>query len=225
MATGKIRKMFFIDGFNLYHSIERIIKTDKQFIDCKWLDLEKICKRYIDVAYEEFAGIKYFTALSWKSTSLPKQKIYIDALLAHSSNIEIVYGKFKARTKKCPLCNQQYIGHEEKLTDVNLAIHLFENALKNTFDEAVIISADSDLIPPITAIKRLFAEKCIAILPPYNNSAQDLINNAHKKYKMKSDTLLNSQLPQSFSIFTKPPQWESKNYIFNKTTNKLEYIL
>jgi len=50
-------------------------------------------------------------------------------------NIEVIYGKFKVKDKKCPLCEQDYKGHEEKLTDVNLAIWLFENALKNSFDE------------------------------------------------------------------------------------------
>jgi len=189
--------------------LKELQKQIKKFINCKWLDLEALCHRYIDVAHESYVGIKYFTALSWKSASLPKQQNYINALLAHSKNIEIIYGKFKAKTKNCPLCSRQYVGHEEKLTDVNLAISLFENAFKGTLDEAVIISADSDLIPSILAIKRLFPDKCIAVLPPYYNSANDLINNAHKKYKMKADALFNSILPNPVSVFSKPIEWNS----------------
>ncbi|MBR2082614.1 MAG: NYN domain-containing protein [Elusimicrobiaceae bacterium] len=59
-------------------------------------------------------------------------------------------------------------GHEEKLTDVNIAIYLLEIALKNTVDEAVIVSADSDLIPAILAIKRNFPGKkspCFHLFP------------------------------------------------------------
>lgn len=200
--------MFFVDGFNLYHSIKRALEKNPALPCCKWLDLEKMCKRFIDTAYESFAGVKYFTALSWKVSSLPKQQTYINALQAGSSNIEIIYGKFKLKTKTCPLCHKSYAGHEEKLTDVNLAISLFENALKNTFDEAVIVSADSDLIPPIMAIKNIFPSKYISVLPPFMNSAQDLINHAHKKYKMKENTLTGSQLPDMISVYQKPSDWK-----------------
>jgi uncharacterized LabA/DUF88 family protein len=136
----------------LYHSIKRAAKKNIRFIDCKWLNLETVCKHYINISGERLEGIKYFTSLSWKPTSLKKQKNYISALHACCSNIEVIYGKFKVKDKKCPPCKRDYKEHEEKLTDVNLAIWLFENALKNSFDEAVIVSADSDLIPPITAI-------------------------------------------------------------------------
>lgn len=209
MTQIKQKKMFFIDGFNLYHSIKRASQTDPKFLDCKWLNIEALCNRYIDTGNESFAGIKYFTALSWKPTSLLKQQSYIGALEAHCTNIEIVYGKFKERDKRCPICNKVYLTHEEKLTDVNLAISVFENAYINTFDIAVIVSADSDLIPPIRTIKRTFISKKIAILPPYGNSAIDLLSNAHIKYKMKANALMQSQLPDSVGLYTRPPEWKN----------------
>ena len=137
--------------------------------------------------------------------------------------MKFIYGKFKTRSRNCPLCSREYTTHEEKLTDVNLAITLFENALKNTFDKAVIISADSDLIPPIRAIKNLFPEKYVAVLPPYNNSALDLINNAHKKYKMKAKTLLDSQLPDIVLIFNRPHKWSKNNFKFDPATKEYFY--
>lgn len=217
----KIRKMFFIDGFNLYHSIERVARTDIKFKDCKWLDLQSMCNKYIDKSKEELSKIKYFTAVSWKPTSRLKQQIYINALLQKcGTDIEIVYGKFKTKQRFCPTCQKEYEAHEEKLTDVNLAISLFENAMKNTFDEAVIVSADSDLIPPITAIKSLYADKCIAVLPPYTNPAADLKNNAHKSYKMKANTLLNSLLPNPCGAFNMPDRWKGNNYIYDNQVKK-----
>jgi uncharacterized LabA/DUF88 family protein len=208
----EIRKMFFIDGYNLYHSIERSAKVDSKFNDCKWLDLLAVCNRYINISFEKLVGIKYFTARSWIPKSRERQAVYIKALLYQcGTNIEIIYGQFKQRMKVCPLCLKEFKTHEEKLTDVNLAIHLFENALKNTFDEAIIISADSDLIPPIKAIKGNFPEKIISVLPPINNPAIDLINNAHKRYKMKSKTLLSSLLPNPCGTLKMPKSWQCEN--------------
>ncbi|MDR3306989.1 MAG: NYN domain-containing protein [Endomicrobium sp.] len=174
----------------------------------------------IDTSFEKLVGIKYFTALSWKPESRERQTVYIKALLFQCrTNIEIIYGQFKSKTKFCPLCSKKFTAHEEKLTDVNLAIHLFENASKNTFDEAIIVSADSDLIPPIKAIKGNFPEKIISVLPPINNPAIDLINNAHKRYKMKSKTLLSSLLPNPCGTLKMPKSWQYENYMFDKATD------
>lgn len=204
----KMRKMFFIDGFNLYHAIKRASVADPAFVNTKWLDLEKLCSFFIDTNIETLAGIKYFTTLSWKSSSLAKQKVYISALLANSHTVEMIYGNFKRKTRNCPNCKQPYEGHEEKLTDVNIAIHLLENALKNTFDEAIIVSADSDLIPAILAVKRNFPSKKVAILPPIFNSANDLKNNADKKYKMTRKQLFASQLPND-GPYKRPDDWKA----------------
>ena len=209
--------MFFVDGYNLYHAIDALSDTDIQFKDCKWLDLQALCKNYVNSSFEEFTGIKYFTALSWKPQSQIRQRIYINALTYQCQNkIDIIYGKFKKRTRYCNLCKQKFTAHEEKLTDVNIAISLFENALKNTFDEAVIISADSDLIPSILAIKRIFPGKLISILPPHKSIAVELVNCTHKHYKMKASALLKSLLPNPVSNFYAPDNWQSKNYKFDE---------
>ena len=207
MKKQKLRKIFFVDGFNLYHAIERAALGDPEFINAKWLDLEKLCSFFVDTNIEELSGIKYFTTLSWKPTSLPKQQMYISALLAKSHCVEIVYGKFKKKTRNCPECKNSYIGHEEKLTDVNIAIYLLESALKNTFDEAVIVSADSDLLPAILAIKRNFPGKKVSVLPPFCHTANDLKNNADAKYKMTRKHLLSSQLPET-QVNPRPTEWK-----------------
>ena len=223
MNKKKIRKMFFIDGYNLYHAIERSSKQDISFLNAKWLDLEKLCSFFIDPNIEQLAGIKYFTTLSWKSDSLYRQQIYISALLAQSHQVDIIYGKFKAKERFCPFCQNSRLGHEEKLTDVNIAIYLLENALKNTYDEAVIVSADSDLIPSILAVKRNFPGKIVAVLPPFANSANDLKNNAHKKYKMTQRHLHNSQLPEN-GPYLRPKQWDSSHYQKNTETGIWEFV-
>jgi uncharacterized LabA/DUF88 family protein len=205
----------------IYHSIKRLSDKDIKFKDCKWLNLQALCSRYIDPKNEELTSIKYFTALSWKSAARIKQQICINALLYQcGTNIDIIYGKFKQKQKWCSLCKQNFISHEEKLTDVNIAIYMFENALKNNFDEAVIISADSDLIPAINRVKAIFPDKTISLLPPCGNPAVDLISVSPKKNRMRESALLDSKLPAICGIFKMPEEWQSKNYFFDAQTKQ-----
>ncbi|MGH9629467.1 MAG: NYN domain-containing protein [Bryobacteraceae bacterium] len=46
----------------------------------------------------------------------------------------------------------------EKMTDVNIAVELLQDAFQGAFDTAILISADSDLIAPIAAVRRLSGE-------------------------------------------------------------------
>ncbi|MCL2689747.1 MAG: NYN domain-containing protein, partial [Chitinispirillia bacterium] len=72
-----------------------------------------------------------------------------------------IYGEFRKVTKCCRDCNSIYNTYEEKETDVNIAIKLYQQAYKNTYDVAIILSGDSDQIPAIRAIKRDFPTKKI----------------------------------------------------------------
>ena len=60
---------------------------------------------------------------------------------------------------KCHLCNKHYLTHKEKRTDVNIALKLFCDAIDDLYDKALIISADSDLIPAIQAVNKYTPDK------------------------------------------------------------------
>jgi len=111
---------------------------------------------------------------------------YLKAL--ESENIKVVLGKFKKVTKRCLIgCNgntsNTFETFEEKETDVNIAIHLLEHGLTNKFDKAIIISGDSDLIPPIKRIRELFPKKIIGCVIPKNGN--DLGNRCHQQTRLK----------------------------------------
>ena len=44
----------------------------------------------------------------------------------------------------------------EKMTDVNIATHLIIDAFQDRYDMAMLISGDSDLVPPIKAVHSLY---------------------------------------------------------------------
>ncbi len=79
-----------------------------------------------------------------------RQSAFIDALLARG-DIEIDFGHFLSKPVTCRSCGSTWQKNEEKKTDVNIAVRLLEVAYDDRFDVAVVISGDSDLVPPIEA--------------------------------------------------------------------------
>lgn len=186
------RISFFIDGFNLYHSIKENAK------ECKWLDLHSLCKKFI-LEGESIQDIFYFTALpTWNADKTNKHKIYIKAL--RTKFITPVYGKFKIVSKCCHLCGKLYPTHEEKQSDVNIAMFLFAEAMKDSFDTAIIISGDSDLIPPIRMLQEHFPSKKIGVLIPYSRCATELKNIADFSSKIKKEHLIKSLFPKEIIL-------------------------
>ncbi|MGP2485555.1 NYN domain-containing protein, partial [Pantoea eucalypti] len=75
------------------------------------------------------------------------------------SGVSLVGGKFKRKNAKCEVATgfgQSFYKHEEKETDVNLAVSLVSNACVDNFDIAIVITSDSDLCPPINYVRKNF---------------------------------------------------------------------
>ena len=51
---------------------------------------------------------------------------------------------FKAKDRKCSECGHVRKGHEEKETDVNIAVAMLNGAYHNEYDHAYLVSRDSD---------------------------------------------------------------------------------
>jgi len=142
---------------------------------------------------------------------MARHKDYIKVL--EHNKIEIVYGKFRAMDKKCTRCNKVYSTHEEKRTDVNIAIKLLEDAINDDFDIAVLISGDSDLIPAIETAKKIKPEKQFGVIIPYSRPAEELKHVAHFYMKMKEEHLQKSLLDEKVplndgTVITCPHSWK-----------------
>lgn len=101
---------------------------------------------------------------------------------------------------KCPLCNKVYQTYEEKQTDVNIAIHLFELAVRNEYDTAAIITGDSDLIPSIKIVSSTFPSKSIWSIIPIGRDAKELINCCNKHMRIKEKHLQTSIFPDEIKL-------------------------
>jgi uncharacterized LabA/DUF88 family protein len=57
------------------------------------------------------------------------------------------------------------------MTDVNIAVELMQDAFEDHFDVAFLLSADSDLVSPISAVQKSFpGKRVICIFPPKRSS-------------------------------------------------------
>jgi len=202
---AKKRINVYIDGFNLYHST-----LQHSHPNFRWLNLFELSKRIISHKTEEINAVYYFSALAtWRLEKAKKHLLYINAL--RTVGVKDILGKFTLRDRKCPLCNNCYQAHEEKKTDINIAITLLADGMKDKFDTALILSGDSDLAPVITKLKMLSPAKKVGIIVPQNQSAMNLKQHADFFKKIQDKDLKKSLLPEQViyngKILTAPAGW------------------
>jgi uncharacterized LabA/DUF88 family protein len=204
-----MKTVVLIDGFNVYHPLDE----DKRYHKYKWLNLEALADAFV-MKKDQLDKLYYFTSIAyWSKTKQKKHLDYIKALKTVSKKIEIVLGKFKKRDVKCRICGEWFKKHEEKQTDVNIAIMLLKLAITNSFDKAIIVSADSDLVPAIKATKEVFPEKQIGVLFPFNSEmtyelkeASDFHSFITKKH-LKGCLLDKTIQSENNNILVCPTEW------------------
>lgn len=123
-----------------------------------------------------------------------RQSIYLDALEARGG-IDIAYGHFLSKRVKCHNCQHSWPTHEEKKTDVNIAVRLLEDAYDDRYDLAIVISGDSDLAPPVAAVQRRFASKRVLVAFPPKRHSQELRVHANAAFTISKAKIRSSRLP------------------------------
>jgi len=201
----KERVIVYIDGFNLYFGIK-----EAGFEQYKWLDLHLLASNLLQ-PNQELVEVKYFTSrVSNNPDKQKRQSTYIDAL--EIKNVQIFYGHYQSGNIECKRCGNNWRTYNEKMTDVNIATQMLIDAYQDRFDMAMLISGDSDLVPPIKAIHTLFERKrvFVAFPPRRSNSSVSLI--AKGSLTIGRKKLLDSQLPEELTkkdgyILRKPADW------------------
>jgi hypothetical protein len=154
--------------------------------------------------------IFYFTTfVQWKPDAVARHKQYIKAL--RSVGIETILGRFMKKKVRCHVCGKHYTTREEKQTDVNIALRLLSDAITDTYDRAVIVSGDTDLVPVIEAVHRIYPDKEIGVMFPlrrYNNSLEKAADFA---ITMREKMLIRCQFPEKIkvgnTIVERPDSW------------------
>lgn len=139
------RVIVYIDGFNLYHAIKDLNRPH-----LKWVCVRAVAESLLRQG-EALKAVKYFSAYAtWMPDRYQRHRDYTDALLARGVILHM--GQFKEKPRRCLSCGARWIGHEEKETDVQIAVHMVADAMKGDVDRIIVITADTDLGPAIKMI-------------------------------------------------------------------------
>lgn len=210
----------YVDGYNVYYRSLRGRGPRH-----KWLDLQGLVERKFK-GYQ-VARVVYCTARVSDQQTAARQDRYIRALA--STGVEVVEGQFKMREKKGFLIdpppsypNQKGIirSPEEKRSDVNLATHLLVDAYEKRFDEAVVMSMDTDLALPIShVVNKLNLPVHLFVMASHLDGgverkasvAYDLRQAGVRIKRYDANDIKASQLPHVLTVgqaqIAKPPHW------------------
>ena len=200
------RVVAFIDGFNLYHSLVE----NPSYRKYKWLNLRTLIETYVPT--KNLREIHYFTALTtWNLQKMVRHKTLIKVL--ESTDVTVVYGEFRKRERTCPNCRRTYSSHEEKQTDVNIALYLCREAFLDRYDRAFLVTVDSDLVPAIEMVKKTFPGKEVYLLTPIHRNSFALKQVCDFRMKIKEKHLHASQFPDIIPLengkeLKRPPEWQ-----------------
>ena len=178
----------YIDGFNLYHGLR-----DAKLKSSRWLDLRGVCESLLK-PHQKLVVVRYFTSIVRNESGAKRQNVYLDALRSRGG-IEVHLGHLLPKTRTCSKCGFRHSTVEEKKTDVNIAVRLLEDAYDDQFDVGIVISADSDLAPPIQAVRRRFQHKTLLVAAPPKRWSSELNRVAHAAINISPGVIRNNRLP------------------------------
>jgi uncharacterized LabA/DUF88 family protein len=193
----------YIDGFNLYFGIRwEAMKQGTpdaphpRWYSYLWLDLDKMCRLML-TDRQELVSIKYFTApIIGGKKKQQRQNAYLDAIRTLPKT-QVILGRFEPEKKECVKCKYPNLHPQEKKTDVNIATNLICDALADVYDTAILVTADSDLVPAIQAVKKLKPDKRIVVAFPPNRYSKELQDATHAKINIWESLLRKSGFPET----------------------------
>jgi len=207
IGTQQPRVIAYIDGFNLYFGL-REMGWRRYY----WLDVHALAASLIP-ADTDLVATKYFTTrIASPPDKHKRQSDYLEALLT-ATPCEIIYGKYQIKTHFCQSCGFEERIPNEKMTDVNIAVEMMEDAFQDNFDVALLISGDSDLTPPVSAIRRRFPEKRVVVACPPRRKSAELSAAASSVCDVVRTKLRDSQMPdevqkQDGYTIKRPSSWK-----------------
>jgi len=205
-TNKKQRIIAYIDGFNLYYGMKEAGRKDTL-----WLNIQLLAQNLLKPD-QELVFTKYFT--SRVKNDPPKerrQNTYIEAIET-LADCQIYYGRHQFHVEKCRKCAHSYLYASEKMTDVNIAVEMLGDAYLDKYDMALLITGDSDLIPPIKAIHHLFNTKRVFVAFPPNRHNVDIQRAAKGNIIIGKERLRNSQFSENVVkkggfILKRPAEW------------------
>lgn len=171
---------FYVDGFNFYFGLKEMVKHKSDWRKFYWIDFVKLFSQFLEDD-EELGTVHYFTARPKNSGKVARQNNLMSCNKAiNGDSLKIHYGKYQDKSMKCRAqdgCGREFMHWEEKQTDVNLAIKMVEDCHNKDCNKIILVSGDSDFLPPLKLIRSFYKEvELMTLFPPFKftSSIQNL---------------------------------------------------
>jgi hypothetical protein len=214
--TRPRRTVFFVDGFNVYHSL---LAAGRHLpgVQLKWLDLPALLGSTLPLIdrHASLVSIHYFTAYAHHLQAndpdkLRRHQAYVRALTARKVAAHL--GKFQPRAIWCRTCQDYTRAYEEKETDVSLACELLKLSALDFLDVAVLVSGDTDLAPAVRTFQELHPNKRVLFAFPFDRANRELEKLAPGSFSFSKESYITHQFPAhvrlpSGKTVAKPVSW------------------
>ncbi len=195
----------YIDGFNLYFALKR--KGKRHFY---WLDPHALAQNSLAPG-QVLTVCKYFTArITGPEEKRLRQDAYLQAIQTRA--VQVFFGQYKDEEFTCRKCFAPARVPKEKMTDVNIAVQILRDAYADQWDKVALVSADSDLVPPLATVRELFPSKFRSLILPPGGFSQELKQVTQTLRTIGDTWLMKSLLPEEVTkadgfVLKRPAKW------------------
>jgi uncharacterized LabA/DUF88 family protein len=208
MPSPTQKVIIYIDGFNFYYGL----KT-KKWKKYYWLDVVKFFENFLK-PYQQLIEVNYFSATPLDKGKYDRQDLFFSANKMNPK-FKVILGRYLPKMQTCRNCGHIHNTFEEKETDVKIATKMISDVVGNSCDISILVSADSDLVPPIEFIRSYKPLHKIFVYFPPNRYSSNLYTLANNTKKLEGSELIfaNSLLPESITltngfVIKKPITWK-----------------
>lgn len=207
-----MRTAVYIDGFNLQYGVARPL-------DCRWVNLLEAFQRQFSA--DEIVRINYYEAMI-SGPQRPHQQAYVDALQS-LPQVEVVLGEMKKKRRQCRVrdcsfpASRFWDEHEEKHTDVSIAISIVDDVHRARYEKIILVTADTDLVPALRLVKSVRPSQQVTLCIPALDKdriygSRPLAPFCDRVTRVDAEIYLQAQFADSFvdangQSHAKPPAW------------------
>ncbi len=212
-----MRLLFLVDALNLYYGVRSASPKRRTLL---WLDLHKLCRAIGERVHPGAMGVEvhYFTAIPLHlaqkdAAKIERHRDFIAALKTTGVHISEQSFAQKSDNTYAKIRGTEELSWVEKGTDVAIVSTLFENAHRDTFDHAIIMSNDADYLPAIDTLRRMYPDKSVTFaLTPAKGMVNRRLKAVPKAYHVSAADYADCQLPEVVQVsrrrsITRPPAW------------------
>ena len=163
-SMKKQKVIVYVDGFNFYYGL----KGDPKWKRYYWLDIVKFFDKFMKPD-QELIKVKYFSARPDNQEKNARQYAFFQANM-ENSRFQLILGKYLKKKITCFNCGNIINTYEEKESDVRIATQIVSDSYEKNCDIAIVVSADSDMIPSVELAKQA-GQKVFIYFPPNHYSS------------------------------------------------------